>query len=76
MNIAGVDYITLEEAAAKCGCQPRKISAAASAGRIAWCRPGRKKLLSIRDVDAWLESQVCRAHRPAGRPRNVAGRAI
>lgn len=72
MNIAGETYITLAEAAELCGCQARKISDAASAGIIAWCRPGRKKMLSKKGVEEWLSAQVrqpreCR--RPIGRPR-------
>lgn len=72
MNIQGEDYITLDEAAAMCGCQARKISEAASAGLIAWCRPGRKKMLSRSGVQEWLAGQVRQKrqyHRPIGRPR-------
>ncbi len=71
MNIGGEAYISLEEAAVMCGCQARKISEAASAGLIAWCRPGRKKLLALRGVEEWLAAQVRRPRetRNPGRPR-------
>ena len=55
----------------------RKIADAVRAGHLSWCQPGRERLVSVADVERWLESHVHRARvaaRPVGRPRNGARR--
>ncbi len=78
MMIGGEEYITYAAAAERCGCTTkRKIADAVRAGHLSWCQPGRERLVSVSDVERWLESHIHHARvasRPVGRPRNGARR--
>ena len=77
MLIGGEEFISYEAAAERCGCQVRRIADAIRAGHLSWCKPGKKRLVSVSDVERWLESMVHRprpAARPVGRPRYGARR--
>lgn len=69
VTINGQDYISYAAAAEMCRCGRTRIQAAVRAGAISTVRPGRYKLLCLRDVEAWLAGQVTISHRPVGRPR-------
>lgn len=69
MLIRGESFIDYAAASAMCGLGRTALQRLVTTGQVGSARPGRKRLISQKDLAAWLEGKVAAARRPVGKPR-------
>lgn len=74
MVIGGKKYVPYTVAQQMAGVGRSKLQGLVRNGVIEAYQPGKKALLSVQDIEAWIESTKIKSRRPVGRPRNGARR--